>query len=445
MSFLDKIFVSKTQKLAHNQDALEFINSTSDGCEQWFDQGHDDNVYSEESKKVALSYIKEFGLEKNSKDFIFLPELKSAIADYFKRSDIKCDVGNIIARAGIFEFLQDLYQILAFKNDEKILFSLPVSSYFVQHCYDREIAAEFLNTDYHNNWKINFSDLEDKLKNNKIRILFLNDPNNTTGKVLDQKDVLNLVNVLKNHKDLLVIVDESLKEMALSEKIESLSLAANNEIAPQIITLSSLKCYGLSSLEIVFACIRQKSIITELFSEKLNVSYVNQQIAIAALASNEDNQRYLSDVIEQCSNNSVMVWEELLEINKNLSRKFGKKDDFIKPLLDGIKTGDSMLLQFSGLKGSQTEVDKKTLKTDLDIAEFLKKEANIIMMPGQCYFLPEEEMILRLYLLKSKQELRAGFARISQALMKLHVITNNVSHAKFSSLELDSEKKSNAL
>jgi aspartate/methionine/tyrosine aminotransferase len=97
-----------------------------------------------------------------------------------------------------------------------------------------------------------------------------------------------------------------------------------------------------------------------------------------------------------------------------------------------------MLLQFSGLKGSKTEIGNKTLETDLDIAEFLKRETNIAMMPGQCCLLPEEEMILRLYLLKSKQELRAGFKKINTAVMKLRMLSQKVTVS--SSIQIGSGK-----
>ncbi len=436
MPFLDKLFTKKPQKTTNNQAGFNFLDSCGD-AQKWF--SYDDNNGDEQScsaviKKSAFDYIKEFGLEKNSNNFTLLLELKEAIANYFKRCNIKCDTSNIMVRAGIFELLQDLYKTIGFGVEEKILFTLPISGYFVQQCHDNEIETEFLNTDIKNGWKIDFAELEAILKKHKIKVLFLNYPNSTTGAVLSKEEIFSLAEILKNNKDLLVIADESLRDIALDENSQPFSLAALDNVAQQIITISSLKAYGLHNLDIAFACSKSKPIVAGLFREMINISHANQHIAIAALLESDDNQRHLADIIEECQQNSDLVVEELQTINENLGKKFGKNADFIKPLLDDVKAGNSVLIQFSGLKGSKPENGNKTLETDLDIAEFLKRETNIAMMPGQCCLLPEEEMILRLYLLKSKQELRAGFKKISAAVMQLRMLSQKITVSSSSQL-----------
>ncbi len=444
MSFLDKLFAKKSPPTSHNKSGFDFLDSCSDNCQKWFSydsNNYDGQNYSEEVRKTAIHHIKEFGLEKSSSNFALLPELKDAIANYFKRCNIKCDPTNVVVRAGIFELLQDLYKVIGFEDGEKILFTLPISGYFIQQCHDNEIAVEFLNTDIKDGWKINFADLEANLQKHKVKILFLNYPNNTTGAVLTQEEISLLADILKNNKDLLVIADESLREIFSEGLSPVFSLASINSIASQIITISSLKCYGLHNLDVAFACLRPKAIIAGLFSEVINVSHINQHIAIAALLESDDNQRNLADITTQCQQNSELVSEEVQNINNNLKQKFGKTEDFIKPLLDDVKIGNSMLLQFSGLKGGLIETDNKILTTDLDIAEFLKRETNIAMMPGQCCLLPKEAMILRLYLLKSKQELRAGFKKINIAVMQLKMLSKTITSV--SSSKLISERGDN--
>jgi aspartate/methionine/tyrosine aminotransferase len=440
MSFFDKLFTKKSQQSSDNQTGFDFLDGCSDSCQKWFSDDSDN--YSKEVQKTASYYIEEFGLEKGGANFTLLPELKNAIADYFKRCSIKCNSTNVIVRSGIFELLQDLYEVIGFEEGEKVLFTLPISGYFIQQCHDNEIAVEFLNTDIKDGWKINFTDLEAAIQKHNVKVLFLNYPNNTTGAVLTTEEITLLVNVLKKNKDLLLIVDESLREIVLDNTSNSTSLATSlaislasiDAVAAQIITISSLKCYGLHNLDIAFACLRSKATLAGLFSETINVSHINQHIAIAALLESDDNQKNLADIIEQCRQNADLVSQEVKNINSNLKQKFGKTEDFIKPLLDDLKVGNSMLLQFSGLKGSIAETGNKTLETDLDIAEFLKRETNIAMMPGQCCLLPEEAMILRLYLLKSKQELRAGFKKINAAVMQLKMLSKTISGANSSKL-----------
>ena len=174
-----------------------------------------------------------------------MPELKAAIADYFKKYDIKCGTNNVVVRSGIFELLQDIYKFTNLKDDEKILFNLPVSSYFIQECHDNGIAVEFLNTDAKNNWKINLVDLENILAKQKIRILFLNYPNIVSGAFLDRDEALKLSDIIIKYPDLLVVVDESLRgsfgDLNIDSKQFSLGAVAN--IADQIITIRTYALY----------------------------------------------------------------------------------------------------------------------------------------------------------------------------------------------------------
>ncbi|MES2678051.1 MAG: aminotransferase class I/II-fold pyridoxal phosphate-dependent enzyme [Pseudomonadota bacterium] len=431
MNFLEKLFTKNSPK-PNNKAAFDFLDHCHKNCEKWFE--NDYQSLSPEATRQAAQYVEQFGLEKNSNFFNLLPELKEAIAHYFQSCQIKCAANNIIVQVGIFELLQDLYQNIGIKKNEKILFALPISGYFIQQCHDNEIAVEFLNTDAQNGWKIDFAQLENILKNHKIKVLFLNYPSPTSGAVLSQSDVLALAEIIKQYPNLLVISDESLRELFVNKNRSVFSLAALEDIAAQIITISNLKCYGLDNLDIAFACLNQQNIIDALHRPQINISYTNQYIAIGALKASEDSQKHLAEMIAQCQQNFDVVTEELKIINENLSQKFGKKDDFIKSMNNELPISNSILLQFAGLKGSKGEIGNKTLETDLDMAEFLKQEAGIAMMPGQCSLLPKEEMILRLYLLKSKQELQAGFKKINQALLQLKTLSHNIAVRKSSKL-----------
>jgi len=436
---LDKIFNKNSPKLS-NQDAFDFLDHNQNDGEKWFDD--DQQNLSDVAIGSAINYVEEFGLEKSSNNFHIIPELKEAIADYFERCQIECVTSNVFVRVGIFELLHDLYKIAGIKNGEKVLFTLPISGYFIQQCYDNEIAVEFLNTDPQNNWQIDFSALENILEKHSIKILFLGNPNPINGTALSKDDMLNLAKILHNHKDLLVITDESLREFFISKNNQINSLAAIDDISSQIITISNLKCYGLGGLSIAFACIKNKNIIDNLPCDKINISKANQYIAIAALKISEDSQKHLSQIKEQISQNYSLVLEELKIINENLGQKFDKKDNFIKSINGESQINNSVLLQFSSLKGSKGSGDESdSLETDLDMAKFLKKEAGILMMPGQCCFLPAKKMILRFYLLKSQQELQAGFKRINQALMKLKTLGHNISVINSSKLNSSQNDK----
>ncbi|MCE3255894.1 MAG: aminotransferase, class [Rickettsiaceae bacterium] len=434
MKFIDKIFTKDPKKPpVNNKAALDFIASCN-ASEKWFEDDY--QSLSGEANKKVIDYITQFGLEKSSKSFALMPELKTSIADYFKRCDIDCSSKNIIISSGIFELLQDLYNVVGFKEGEKVLFALPLSSYFIQECHDNNIATEFLNTDAKNNWKIIPSELETALQTQTIKILFLNYPNNISGAILTKEEAEKLAEIIAKYPNLLVVVDESLR--ILNSDSQQFSLGAIAEISSRVITIGSLKGSGLGNLDIYFACVKDESEAKKLSSETTNISTLNQQIAIAALAENKDNKEHIEEIIEHCRQNHQQVTEELKEINNNLGQKFNKKEEFVKPYLKSNPVSDSMLVQFDGLKGSASQTG--VLNTDLDMAKFLKSEAGIAMMPGQCYLLPEEEMVLKFHLLKSKQELKDGFKKINQALVQLKMLSKSLSSATGVKVEGTNEK-----
>lgn len=424
--------INKTTQPKNSKSISDFLDNCTNDCQKWFEAS--EYKPGKSTTKTANNYISQFGLERGSKNFPLLADLKTAIVHYFQTCQIKCDESNITVRANIFDILSDIYQASDLQKGQKVLFTLPISSYFAQQCYDAEIEVEFLNTDSSNNWKIDSAILSALLKKHPIKILFLNYPCTITGAVLKKSEAENIAKIIAQHPDLLVIIDESMREMIMDCGVQSFSLATFDNISNQIITISSLQHNNLAHLDITFACIKNKAIAAKTHRSSVNIATSNQHIAISALQHSEANQKHLAEIIEECHQNAKLVTEELKNINDSLKNIFGKSsDDFAKPFLQNQPISSSMLLQFSGLKGAKTE-ENKILKSDLDLAEFLKQKTDIALLPGQFCFLPEEEMILKLYLLRSKQELKTGFKKINQAILKLKMLSKTISKASVAHL-----------
>lgn len=426
-TLLDKILHPQNNTL-NNHKAFEFLDQAQ-GSQKWFEANY--SSYSKSASEAAAIYFGQFGLDKN-KTAQLEKNLLVAIAEYFNQYQIKCSAADIIVQDNVFDIISSIYKAIGLTKDQKVLFALPIASYFIQQCHDLEIAVEFLNTDAKTNWKIDPQTLAAALKKHKIKILFLNYPSNVTGAVITKEEALGLAAVIKQHPDLVVIVDEYLREMILVKDIEVCSLGAIDDIANQVVTLGSLKYNAAAHLDVAFACLKNKDLITKLYSDDVQIPASIQNIAIAALAPSANNREQLSKIIDECRQNAELIVEELKNINADLSEHFNKKDDFIKLFSEALPAGNSILLQFSGLKNGEVGINKKTLATDLDIAEFLKAETGIVMMPGQCCLLPEEEMILRLFLLKSKEELKLGFQKIHQAVAKIKLANKTLAHVNSS-------------
>ena len=73
-------------------------------------------------------------------------------------------------------------------------------------------------------------------------------------------------------------------------------------------------------------------------------------------------------------------------MNQGLKNLFKEDKVYVKPYIDNPEAGNVYLLDFSGLKGKARE-DGSILRTGLDVARFILKNAEVAMVPGECFFM----------------------------------------------------------
>ena len=370
------------------------------------------------------------------------PELTREIVNYFNRQGMKAKESNIVVDFGIFPIIDRIYKSWQLKERAKaVMIPTPSFGYYQLQCHNMGIKSVPFPTFKENNWDIDPYRLDDSLRGNSdVEVLLLNYPNNPTGKVLSRDKMKQVVEVLKNHPHVRIISDEIFIDMSMREENQALSFGYMHEISDRLVVLNGVsKSRGLGGLRISFACIQNEALqIGETMARPMAHACLSAAIS---LEDSEENKEYLEVNRLKYLENIEKIQEQLKVVNQRFSNACGVEyEEFAKPY-NIPEAGNVMLLDFSGLKGRQI-VEGSSLLRGYDVAKFIYEKAGVAMVPGECSFIDENEMTLRISLSHSHEELEKGFEAIGTA------ICNNIVRAPSKSsniLEyqniLDSENK----
>lgn len=138
-------------------------------------------------------------------------------------------------------------------------------------------------------FEVDIDELIDAAKGEKVKVVFLCNPNNPTGNVLPKEDILKAVENI----DAVVAVDEAYIEFG-GETVIELTEKYDNLIVLR--TLS--KAFGLCALRVGFG-IGSSEIINTMYKVKApyNLNQLSQDIAVIALAHAEDMKAQVKKLI----------------------------------------------------------------------------------------------------------------------------------------------------
>lgn len=124
------------------------------------------------------------------------------------------------------------------------------------------------------------------------KMIFICNPNNPTGTVVDQTELLEFIEKIPSH--ILIVLDEAYYEYVKSDPLQSVTLL--NERKNLIILRTFSKIYGLAALRVGYGMM-QPSVVEALHKVK-DVFNVNQLAQIAATAAITD-QTFIDHVTEK--------------------------------------------------------------------------------------------------------------------------------------------------
>ena len=151
-------------------------------------------------------------------------ELRKAIAEKLQtKNNLNVDFENVMVTNGAKQAIYNLFQVLLNDGDEVII----PSPYWLSYPQMIRLAGGkpvFLNSSAKDGFKINIQDLKLKITS-KTKFIIINSPNNPTGRVMPKEELIQISEVVREHKNINIISDD-IYELILKKDFHHLSLAS---------------------------------------------------------------------------------------------------------------------------------------------------------------------------------------------------------------------------
>ena len=345
-------------------------------------------------KAINMGYTKYTNVEG-------IPELKQAIVNKFKNdNEIDYNMDQVIVGVGGKQILFNALFASLNLGDEVII----PTPYWVSYP-DMTILAggtpKFLNCNEENDFKINPSEL-DNLISEKTKWIILNSPSNPSGSCYTKQELINIADVLREHKDVNVITDD-IYEYIIYDDFKFYTLA---QIAPdlkdRILTVNGVsKSYCMTGWRIGYAAGRKDLILAMMKIQGQSTSNPTSISQYAALAGLNGDRKFLEPCLKAFNERKNLVVEGLNSID-GISCLMPKGAFYAYP-------------NVSGLIGKKTK-NGKSLSNDTEIVEWILEEAKVAAVPGSAFGL---EPYFRVSYATSTEDLKKAIQNIKNSVNEL--------------------------
>jgi len=273
------------------------------------------------SNKLKNSLVKKLSLKNINENNILIGNGSNEILEFVARAflDHKSEV--IFSKHS---FL--VYKIISNLSKAKIIETKPISNKYNQ----------FLGTD--------LNKILEKI-NNKTKVIFIANPNNPTGTILDISELSNFLKHIP--KKIIVVIDEAYYEYsAYLNKSSAVNLI--KQFPNLVVTRTFSKIYGLAGLRVGYG-IGSKNIINILtaYRQPFNINTVAQSLADIALSDQEhvkyclkknlDGMNYIISCFEKLGIDYLSPYGNFITLNlgkntKTLYNKLIRKGIILRPL-----------------------------------------------------------------------------------------------------------------
>ena len=345
-------------------------------------------------KAINMGYTKYTNVEG-------IPELKQAIVNKFKNdNEIDYNIDQVIVGVGGKQILFNALFASLNAGDEVII----PTPYWVSYP-DMTILAggtpKFLNCNEENNFKINPSEL-DNIISEKTKWIILNSPSNPSGSCYTKQELINIANVLREHKGVNVITDD-IYEYIVYDNFKFYTLA---QIAPdlkdRILTVNGVsKSYCMTGWRIGYAAGRKDLILAMMKIQGQSTSNPTSISQYAALAGLNGDRKFLEPCLKAFNERKNLVVEGLNSID-GISCIMPKGAFYAYP-------------NVSGLIGKKTK-NGKFLSNDTEVVEWILEEAKVAAVPGSAFGL---EPYFRVSYATSTDDLKIAILNIKNSVREL--------------------------
>ena len=330
-----------------------------------------------------------------------IPELRQAIIDKFKKDNgLSYSINDVIVSTGGKQILFNAL-ISSINKDDEVIIPAP---YWVSYPDMTLLAGGkpvIVSCTQETDFKLTAKELEEVITK-KSKWLILNSPSNPTGSCYSRKELEEIADVVRKHKNLYVMTDD-IYEYIVYDNFEFFTFA---QVAPdlkdRVLTVNGVsKSHCMTGWRIGYAVGPErliKAMIKIQGQSTSNASSISQYAALAGISGS-------NDFLKPCL------------------KAFDERRRFVVSKLNNIQ-GISCLLpkgafyaypNVSGLVGKKTN-EGIILKNDTDIVEWLLETAEVAAVPGVAFGL---EPFFRISYATSLDLLKEAMNRIEKAVLSL--------------------------
>ena len=330
-----------------------------------------------------------------------IPELRQAIIDKFKKDNgLSYSINDVIVGTGGKQILFNAL-VGSINKDDEVIIPAP---YWVSYPDMTLLAGGkpvIISCTQETDFKLTAKELEQVITK-KSKWLILNSPSNPTGSCYSRKELEEIADIVRKHKNLYVMTDD-IYEYIVYDNFEFFTFA---QVAPdlkdRVLTVNGVsKSHCMTGWRIGYAVgpeILIKAMIKIQGQSTSNASSISQYAALAGISGS-------NDFLKPCL------------------KAFDERRRFVVSKLNNIQ-GISCLLpkgafyaypNVSGLVGKKTN-EGIILKNDTDIVEWLLETAEVAAVPGVAFGL---EPFFRISYATSLDLLKEAMNRIEKAVLSL--------------------------
>ena len=208
------------------------------------------------------------------------------LVEYYGRYDIKLNASDIIVTCGGSEALQFAF-LACFNPGDELIVPEPVYANYMGFANEMGVKVRTITTKIENGYALPSIEEFEKLINERTRAIMICNPNNPTGTLYSDEELMQLRDVVKKY-DLYLISDEVYREFRYNDKpyLSALHLEGIEDNA--IVVDSVSKRYSECGIRIGAFITRNKELLTTVMrfaQARLSPPLIGQVVAEASLAA----------------------------------------------------------------------------------------------------------------------------------------------------------------
>ncbi len=328
-----------------------------------------------------------------------LLELKETICKKFKNdNNLEYKPSQITISTGAKQCLANVFMAILNPEDE-VLIPVPYWVSYPELIKLADGVPIFVETSKENNYKYMISDLEKSITN-KTKAILLNSPNNPTGTIYHQEELLEIANLAKKHN--LLIISDEIYEKLIYDGEKHISIASLNEDAyvRTIVINGVSKTYSMTGWRLGYVATSETitKLMTSIQSHMTsNANTIAQYAAIEALNGPVED---LNNMIKEFENRRNFMIYKLEKLNE----------------ISIIKPSGAFYIMVNISAYLNTTFKEQAINNSVDFSKVLLEEEKVAVIPGAGFGLNN---YIRLSYATSMDIIENGIDRISTFLSKI--------------------------